>query len=113
MGWKACVDETVMMYNGGMSKKDKDEVKKLRRKVEALKAELKSGSKGQKVSLPRPQQTDGAAEEATTKRAEMGDVLDIRPDLKKTFLLTLASLAIIAAAFLTQNQWAGFIGTYR
>jgi len=86
------------------TKKDK-EIAKLRRELEALRAQAKSGSRKQenKKTPKHPDITSGGSGQA--KKQEPTAVVDVRADLRKTAILTVACLGILLLLSLTQSRW--------
>lgn len=74
------------------TKKDK-EIAKLRREVEALRAQARGVPK-----FVEPQSETGTAPAVT----------DVRADLRKTALLTVVCLGILLLLSLTQSRWSSF-----
>lgn len=76
--------------------KKQKETARLRREIEALRAELKKESRSQRVK-----ESGKKIVKTDFKRAE----IDLLPNLKKTALLALVSLAILSLLTLTQPHW--------
>lgn len=85
------------------TRKDK-EAAKLRREVEALRAQLKTEPKYQGVTVSRKEKKPMAKPQAQNI-TEPPLVVDVRPDLKKTTILTAVCLGIFLVLFLTQSRW--------
>jgi len=83
-------------------KKRKDkEVARLRREVEILRAQLSSKTAGQAGGLSVGEKRRPQKSQTETKQA----IIDIRPDLRKTIVLTIVCLGILLALYLTQSRW--------
>lgn len=73
------------------------EVARLRREMEALRAQLRSESMSQDVKVSKE---TGSVGKPRNERA----VIDIRPDLKRTALLTAVCLVILLSLFVIQPK---------
>lgn len=85
-----------------MSKKKKDvELRRLRREVEVLRAQLKDSP------TKRPKQTElqSVSEKDTAFAKAVISTKHLKRDLTKTGLLSLAAFGIIATLALTQSRW--------
>lgn len=78
-------------------KRQDKEVARLRREMEALRAQLKNESGYQSVKVSRKEK---AAQETQTERS----VIDIRSDLKRTAFLTAICLGILLTLFVIQPK---------
>ncbi len=88
-------------------KKRKDkEVARLRREVEALRAQIKVSRPEDGRPLAERKQENKKTKEQVSKESQVKSVVvDIRSDLRKTAILTTVCLGILFTLYLTQSRW--------